>query len=124
MREYFTIPPRLFGENTALTGAVPNIPENINVTAVNSTALNIDWEERGIIGVDHYNVYEYDITNANKTLIATVSAPTTEYQHTGLTSGTTHYYVVTAVSSGGEEGYHSLDRHQSGGNPDWEGTTL
>jgi hypothetical protein len=122
--EYFTIPLRLYGENTALAGTAPNMPENINVTAVNSTTLNIDWVEKGVIGVDHYNVYEYNTADASKILVGTVSAPTTEYQHTGLTSGTTHYYVITAVSASGIEGYHSVDRHQSSGDPDWEGTTL
>jgi cellulose 1,4-beta-cellobiosidase len=47
-------------------------------------------------------IYRSTTSGGPYTLVATIPA-TTSYQNNGLTSGTTYYYVVTAVNGGSLE---------------------
>src|SRR6185312_9374886 len=53
-------------------------------------------------GATSYNVKRSTVSGSG---YATVASPTiVSYMNTGLTNGTTYFYVVTAVSAGGESG--------------------
>ena len=127
--EYYAIPWRFYGQNVSMTGEAPNMPENINATAINPSTIRIEWKETGQVGVDYYNVYEYASGSGMETLIGAspgvTAGQTQSFTHTGLSSGSTHLYVVRAVSSEGIEGWHSLNSHNTGTpvDPDWEATT-
>lgn len=118
--EYFTCDWKLVGAdyNPSSNLEYPNIPEDINATAQSSSSILVEWSERGSnnVTVDHYNIYHYNTADAGLTLRGT--SATTSYTDRGLSSGTTYTYVVTAVSSAGQESSHSLD---NGGN--WSATT-
>ncbi len=119
--EYFTCNFRLFGVDASLDPAqeYPNIPEDVEVTAIGSGRLKIVWQERGTNGVvvDHYNIYRYDESTAETVPVG--SSTVTGYIHTGLAKDSVYTYVVTAVSVSGNESYHSLDNHDN-----WRATVV
>lgn len=127
--EYYAIPWRFYGQNINISGEEPNIPENIDAVALNSSTINIEWVESGHVVVDHYNIYEYSSGSGVETLLGTSSGVSSgqvqSFNHTGLSSGSTHLYVVRAVTAAGIEGWHSLNSHNTGVpvDPDWEATT-
>lgn len=79
-------------------------PASARVTATTSAPvskqLTLAWDPSA--GATSYNLYWSTVpgvTPANGTRIGSVSSP---YVHTGLTAGTTYYYVVTAADSSSE----------------------
>ena len=78
---------------------VPGAPGTVSATSADHTAT-VDW--RNTLGATSYNLYWSNtagVTKATGTKIENVTAP---YAHTGLTNGTTYYYVITAVGAAGE----------------------
>jgi hypothetical protein len=81
--------------NTA--SSTPPTPTGLTATPGN-TQIALSWNASS--GATSYNVKRSTVSGSG---YATVSSPTTtSYTNTGLTNGTTYYYVVSAVSSGGE----------------------
>lgn len=99
---------------TAVTGAVGNVlasdfvtpsgigilisaPASLNVFSSNSQNMLV-WPT--VSGATSYNVYfstSAGVTTGTGTLIAGVTAP---YVHTGLTNGTTYFYIVAGANGG------------------------
>jgi O-glycosyl hydrolase/fibronectin type 3 domain-containing protein len=83
----------------------PAAPTGLSATA-GATQVALAWTASS--GATSYNVKRSTVSGSG---YATVSSPTaTSYTNTGLTNGTSYYYVVTAVSSGGESGNSSQVR--------------
>jgi fibronectin type 3 domain-containing protein len=76
----------------------PAAPTGLVATAGNAQAV-LTWTASS--GATSYNVKRATISGGPYTTIATGIAGTT-YTNTGLTNGTTYYYVVSAVNSAGE----------------------
>lgn len=77
--------------------ALINAPTPLQVYTANAQNMLI-WPPTP--GAASYNLYfstTAGVTTGTGTLIASVSAP---YTHTGLTNGTTYYYIVAGVSGG------------------------
>ena len=94
------------GESTASSqvSATPLPPISAapsGVTAApGNTQTTINWS--AVTGATSYNIYwsiTTGVTTANGTKITGATSP---YNHTGLTNGTTYYYIVTAVNLAGE----------------------
>jgi hypothetical protein len=87
---------------TPSSGSAPPIPTG--VSAVQGAAqITVSWSASS--GATSYHVKRSTVSGSG---YATVGSPTgTSYTNTGLTNGKTYYYVVTAVSSGGESGNSS-----------------
>jgi subtilase family serine protease len=85
--------------STTITVAVPAAPTGLTATAGNGQ-VSLTWNAS--VGATSYNVYSSTTNGGPYTEITSVA--TTSYTNTGLTNGTTYYYVVTAVSSGGTSG--------------------
>jgi fibronectin type 3 domain-containing protein len=85
----------------ALTPPPPAPTSPTGVTAVGGTGqVTLSWIS--VSNATSYNVYyatTSGVTTGSGTKIAGVSSP---YVHTGLSAGTTCYYIVTAVNSAGE----------------------
>jgi len=62
--------------------------------------VSISWSS--VSGATSYNIYWSTTSGVTKTTGTKITGGTSPYAHTGLTNGTTYYYVVTAVNSYGE----------------------
>ena len=77
--------------------AVPSAPGGLNAT-VSGNDVALSWQTVG--GVVSFNVYRGTVHGAESVYQAGVTSPS--FVDTGVASGSTYYYVVTAVNSAGE----------------------
>ncbi len=80
-------------------GTVPSTPPNVTATAGDGQ-ITISWDT--VTGATSYNIYWSTSTGVTISTSTKISNVTSPYTHTGLTNGTTYYYVVTAENSYGE----------------------
>ena len=84
---------------------VPSAPTGVSASAGDGQAT-VSWSS--VTGATSYNLYmaeQSSVTKSNyssKTGGMAHTGVTSPYAHTGLTNGTTYYFVVTAVNSAGE----------------------
>ena len=83
----------------ARSAPIPNAPVGVVATARESNNL-ISWSV--VQGAASYNIYWSVTTGVNKTNGTKIAAASNPYVHLGLTNSAAYYYVVTAVSAGGE----------------------
>jgi fibronectin type 3 domain-containing protein len=79
------------------TLAAPATPTGVNAVAM-TQQVNVSWNSTS--GATSYNVKRSTTHGGPYTTIA--SPATNSYPNTGLTNGTTYYYVVSAVNAAGE----------------------
>lgn len=84
--------------NGKIHAAAPPIPTNLKVTAKNQS-VDLSWTS--VLEADSYIIKRSTTSGSNYTTIAT-DITTTAYTDTGLTNGTTYYYVVIAKNTDGE----------------------
>lgn len=84
----------------------PAAPTGLVATPGN-TQVQLGWADNTETDFDRYRVYRATVSGGPYTLIAT--ATVSDYTATGLSNGTTYYFVVTAVD---DFGYESLDSSQ------------
>ena len=77
----------------------PNAPYGLAATAISSSAVRLSWFNSS--GATGYNVKRATTSGGPYTLIATNLA-TPVFTNSGLASGTTYYFVVSATNSFGE----------------------
>jgi fibronectin type 3 domain-containing protein len=85
-------------------GTAPAAPSGLSATAVSTTQVNLSWT--GSSGVTSYSVFRsttsgFTPSSANEVAIDVL---TTSYSDTGLSAGTTYYYLVEAVNNGASSG--------------------
>lgn len=86
-------------DQSFVTLAPPAAPSGVTATASNA-ANTINWNS--VSGATSYNIYWSNVTGVNKTNGTKITGATSPYPHTGLSNGTTYYYVVTAQNAIGE----------------------
>ncbi len=80
--------------------SVPGVPQNVEAVAgIAQVSLSWSWVQ-GATGYDVYWSTSAGVTKTTGTKVALGAV--TEFQHTGLTNGTTLFYVVAARGDGGE----------------------
>ncbi len=84
----------------------PAAPTGLMATPGNKK-VTLDWDDNTEADLAGYNVYRSEVSGGPYTKVATVATVTlSKHNDTGLTNGTTYYYVVTAFDdSGNESGY-------------------
>lgn len=86
---------------------VPDPPTALTVDASGDRHVVLSWTKpvyEGASSVTGYKVY-YGTTTAPTTLLATVTAPTVSYCHSGGVNGTLYYYRVKATNGSGDSAY-------------------
>ncbi|MEW6332996.1 MAG: GDSL-type esterase/lipase family protein [Thermodesulfobacteriota bacterium] len=87
------------GGGSSESNAPPPAPQNVLLAAGN-TQVSLVWTEA--VGATSYNIYWSTAAGVRKNTGSKISNVTSIYYHTGLTNGTTMYYVVTATNQYGE----------------------
>jgi fibronectin type 3 domain-containing protein len=80
-------------------GTVPTVPANPVAVVVSSNAVNLSWDAS--VSANGYNVKRSTATNGTYETVAS-DLPYLNYTDTGVTPGTTYYYVISATNSFGE----------------------
>ncbi len=86
-------------DQSFITPTPPAAPTRVAATPGGNQNI-INWN--AVSGATSYNIYWSNVTGVNKTNGTKIAGVTSPYSHTGLTNGTTYYYVVTAENSVGE----------------------
>ena len=84
---------------TISDSTAPSAPTGVSATAGNGQTT-VSWSS--VSGATSYNIYWSTSSGVTKSSGTKITGATSSYAHTGLTNGTTYYYVVTAVNSYGE----------------------
>ncbi|MFC2070209.1 fibronectin type III domain-containing protein, partial [Chloroflexota bacterium] len=91
------------------TDLPPAVPTSLVATAGDKQAT-LNWADNSDTDLDGYNVYRSTTSGSGYSKINGSLVSTSNYTDTGLTGGTTYYYVVTAVDLGSNEsGYSNED---------------
>jgi len=98
-REASSNPPQLV--ITGGTVAAPAAPTNLTASAGNAQ-VSLSWT--GSSGATSYNIYRSTSSGGEGSTPYLTGVTTTSFTDTGVSNGTTYYYEVTAVNSGGESG--------------------
>jgi fibronectin type 3 domain-containing protein len=86
--------------------AGPAAPTSLAASSTVKKQIKLTWTQSTSPNITNNKIYRATRSGGPYTLVTTVS-PTTSYNDTGLNSGTTYYYVVTAVNSSSLESPYS-----------------
>jgi rhamnogalacturonan endolyase len=86
--------------------AAPAAPTNLAASSPRKKQITLNWTQSTSPNIASNKVYRAPVNGGPYSLVTTIAAATT-YTDTGLTSGTTYYYVVTAVDSNNLESANS-----------------
>jgi photosystem II stability/assembly factor-like uncharacterized protein len=89
--------------NVPECATAPNEPEDLEVTAVSSSEIDLSWSDNSD-NEDGFKI-ERKISGGSYSEIATVAANVTTYKDTGLSKNTTYYYRVKAFNGKGDSAY-------------------
>lgn len=80
----------------------PAAPTGLTARATGKKKINLAWSQSTSPNLTQNKIYRSTTSGGPYSLIATIAAATS-YNNNGLASGTTYFYVVTAVNSSGLE---------------------
>ena len=93
-------------EIRALTGSPPAAPTQLSATTPpQKRRLNLTWIQSTSPGITQNKIYRSTSGAAGPYSLRATLNPTGSYTDTGLTSGQTYYYTVTAVNGNGVRAY-------------------
>ena len=104
----------LYNNNCTFDTTPPAAPQSLIATALNGGA-DLSWLANGESDLDGYNVYRATSSGGPYTKVNSAVVATNAYTDSGLTNGTTYYYVVTAVDTSNNE---STDSNEASVTPD------
>ena len=84
---------------TIQTPSIPAAPTDVAALPGNGQ-ITLSWTP--VSGATSYNIYWATSSGVTKSNGAKISGATSPYIHSGLSNGSTYYYVITAVNVGGE----------------------
>jgi hypothetical protein len=80
----------------------PNPPSGLTAKATGKKKISLSWTQSNSPNITANRIYRATASDGTYNLIATIS-PNTSFNNTGLVSGTTYFYRVTAVNGSGLE---------------------
>jgi acid phosphatase type 7 len=98
--------------NSSQVSATPNpatppaAPTSLIASQSGKKKIALTWTQSTSPNVVSNRIYRATVSGGPYTVVATIAAATS-YQNSGLTSGTTYYYRVTAINSSGLESVQS-----------------
>jgi fibronectin type 3 domain-containing protein len=93
--------------SNASNGASISVP--VTGTGVVATrVVKLQWQPSSSTGVVGYYVYRSTVSGGPYTKVVGTPIAGTSYSDSNVTSGTSYYYVVTAVASDGNESSYSV----------------
>ena len=82
----------------------PGAPRGLNATAVGNTRINLSWNAPDSDGGSPITGYKIEVSsngNSWTTRVANTGSANRTYSHTGLSTGDTRHYRVSAINSSG-----------------------
>jgi uncharacterized protein (TIGR02145 family) len=80
-------------------------PANVTATAASATSIAVSWS--AVSGTTGYYVYRSASATGTYTKVGDVTSESASYTNTGLTTGTTYYYKVSAYNGSSESAQSS-----------------
>jgi hypothetical protein len=94
----------------SLTSNAPGSPQTVVLSGSGAQpavhSVNLGWSDSSSLAVG-FNVYRAQVTGGPYTKVNSALVPTSAYTDNSVQSGTTYYYVTTAVDSSGVETAYS-----------------
>jgi hypothetical protein len=84
----------------------PNPPSALTARASGKKKITLNWTQSNSPNITANRIYRATVSNGPYSVIATISA-TTSFNNTGLASGVSYFYRVTALNSTGLESAQS-----------------
>ena len=92
-------------ETTVRTQGPPGAPRGLSAKAVSTTQIDLNWAAPSKTGGSDITGYAIEVSTDNgvnwSELVADTSSTETAYSHTGLSSGDTRRYRVSAINANG-----------------------
>jgi fibronectin type 3 domain-containing protein len=105
------------GTITIAASGATNTPQTVavslTVSAPSTSTATLTWNANTETDLASYNVYRSTTSGVYGAALANVPAGTVSYMATGLQTGTTYYFTITAVDSAGNESPHSTEVSRS-----------
>jgi oligosaccharide reducing-end xylanase len=90
------------------TAPGPSAPTGLTASAVSGTVF-LDWNDNAETGVSGYNVYRSVVSGSGYARVNGLLVTGSAYEDRPASSGTTYYYVATAVGADGNESPYSAE---------------
>ncbi len=94
-----------FPVENKLSPIAPDAPTNLTAEGTSKTSIELSWEAPVYTGGADLAGYEIEVSNTGtdgwSDLVTDTGTTATTYTHTGLASGDTRYYRVSAINSAG-----------------------
>ena len=94
-----------FPVENKLAPIAPDAPTNLNAEGVSRTNIDLSWDAPAYTGGEELTGYRIEVSTTGaggwSDLVADTGSTSTTYSHTGLSSGDTRYYRVSAINSAG-----------------------
>lgn len=87
-------------------GGAASAPNSAPVAKVTAHSVTLNWSASSTAGVS-YNVYRSSASGGPYTRLNAAPVAQTAYTDSTVQSGSTYYYVTTAINSGGVESAYS-----------------
>ncbi len=105
--KFYALPKPTTPPGQAKKDPPPEAPAELGAMSVSETRIDLNWADNEESDLDYYNVYRSTTSGGSYSRINSNNVEVSEYSDTELTSGTTYYYVVTAVNTSDKESAYS-----------------
>jgi len=95
------------------TNSPRQIPVSLTIRATTASQANLFWNANSETDLAGYKVYQGTASGGYGAPVATLPKTTTSYIATGLQTGTTYFFTVSAYDSAGNESIHSNEVSKS-----------